>query len=181
MQPTASRMGRDARPPRPCSLRPPAAEDAAAIWRALPEIGELERNSAYAYVLLCTHFAGTAVVAHDGAELAGFVLGYRPPTVPDAVFVWQVGVRPAWRGAGLGQRLLDEVVWRAGEVAAVRELHATVAPDNLASRALFHGFARRRGVACAVRAGFPAALFPAAHADEELLVIGPLPGGGGHA
>ncbi len=48
--------------------RPPGPADAARIWRELPEIGNLERNSAYAYLLLCSHFADTAVLLErDGA------------------------------------------------------------------------------------------------------------------
>lgn len=157
-------------------LRPPQAEDAATIWRLLPEIGDLERNSAYAYLLLCSHFANTGVVAlTGGGDLVGFVLGYRPPTQPESVFVWQVGVAPRGRGQGLAGRMIEDVLARPG-CADARYLCATVDPGNAASLALFHGLARRRGVACTTTSGFPQALFPERHADEDLLRIGPLTG-----
>lgn len=155
------------------TLRAPVVADAAAIWKLLPEVGNLERNSAYAYLLLCSHFAGTSVVAEREQQLAGFVLAYRPPSEPTSLFVWQVGVAPAARGSGLGTRMLDGALAREA-CAGVTHLTATVSPDNEASLALFRGFARRHGVACEIGTGFSASLFPAPHPDEDLLRIGPL-------
>jgi L-2,4-diaminobutyric acid acetyltransferase len=157
------------------TLRPPRASDGAAIWNLLPEIGNLERNSAYAYLLLCSHFSPTGIVAERDGAVAGFVLGYRPPSDPSAMFVWQVGVAPTARGSGLGGRMLDAVL-ASPACADVRYLTATVSPDNAASLALFRGFAKRHGVPCEEGPGYPAALFPISHPDEDLLRIGPLPG-----
>lgn len=156
-------------------LRPARPDDAAAIWRALPDIGNLERNSAYAYLLLCSHFAETSLVAEQGGEVAGFVLGYRPPVQPTAMFVWQVGVAPQARGHGLAGRMLDAVLALPG-CRDVKYLTATVSPDNAASLALFRGFARRHGVPCEEAPCFPGKLFPEPHPDENLLRIGPLAG-----
>lgn len=155
------------------TLRPPRPDDAAVIWRALPAIGNLERNSAYAYLLLCSHFADTGIVAEHDGELAGFVLGYRPPVQPASMFVWQVGVTPSARGHGLAGRMLDAVLARPA-CAEVRYLTATVSPDNEGSLALFRGFARRRKVPCEEAPCFPGKLFPETHPDENLLRIGPL-------
>ncbi|MEZ4368003.1 MAG: hypothetical protein R2939_17245 [Kofleriaceae bacterium] len=57
--------------------------------------------------------------------------------------------------------------------ADARFLTATVAPDNAASQALFRGYARRHELPVAELAGYPASLFPADHAPEPLLRIGP--------
>lgn len=154
--------------------RAPTPEDAARVFALIPSVGELERNTCYAYVLLCTHFAGTAVIAEDEAgALAGFVLGYRPPTDPASVFVWQVGVAPSHRGRGVGGRLLDALLARPACV-DVTSLTATVAPDNVASRALFHGLANRLGTSFVEEPGFPARLFAGPHADERLVRVGPI-------
>lgn len=155
------------------SLRGADVSDGSRIWAAIPKIASLERNSCYAYLLLSSHFASTCVVAEVGDELVGFVAAYRPPSSPLDVFVWQVGVTPSMRGRGVGHSLLAALIERPG----ARDAHyltATVSPDNRPSAALFHGFARSRGVACVTVPGFPSGCFAEPHPDENLLRIGPL-------
>lgn len=156
------------------TLRPPTELDAAPLWNLIAEVGGLERNTCYAYLLLCTHFASSSLVATRDTRLVGFVLGYRPPSHPDSMFVWQVGVHPDARGHGLATRLLEAFA----ELPAHREcrfLEATVGTSNEGSRALFRGFAHRRGLPCEEGPGFGAALFASAnHEDEDLFRIGPL-------
>lgn len=154
-------------------LRSPRASDAAAIWQLVERMGGLELNSGYAYVLLCSHFAETGVIAEQRGQIVGFVLAYLPPTQPDAVFVWQVGVAPELRGQGLAARMLSALVRRPA-AAPARYLTATVTPDNAASLALFRGFAARHDLPFNLGPCFPAALFPGSHADEDLIQIGPL-------
>jgi L-2,4-diaminobutyric acid acetyltransferase len=153
------------------TLRPARVEDGRRIWRLLGEVSGLERNSCYAYLLLCSHFADSCVVAERAGELVGFVLAYRPPNDRAALFVWQIGVAPAARGLGLGRQLLDALV-ALPACRDARFLTATVSPDNGPSLALFRGFARARSVACEEGAGFSAGLFAEPHPDENLLRIG---------
>ncbi|MBS3941543.1 MAG: diaminobutyrate acetyltransferase [Actinobacteria bacterium] len=159
------------------TFRAPAASDAAGLWRLARDSGSLDLNSPYAYLMWCTDFADSAVVAADGDEIAGFVVGHRPPTGPDAAFVWQVAVARSQQGSGLGRRLLLAFLDRPGN----RDAHwltATVTPSNAASLALFRGTAAHLGVACEERERFPVAVFPAEAGDHEpevALRIGPLP------
>jgi L-2,4-diaminobutyric acid acetyltransferase len=155
------------------NLRPATPGDAASLWRLIGRVGGLERNSCYAYVLLCSDFGDTSMVAEQDGQLVGFVLGYRPPRRPEEMFVWQVGVAPELRGAGLAQRLLEALL-AVPACSGVRYLTATVSPDNGASRSLFRGFARRRAVPFEVGPGFAADLFATPHEPEELVRIGPL-------
>lgn len=154
-------------------FRKPRPQDGAAMWRLVKALDGLELNSAYFYVLFAIDFADTGVVAEtkDG-ELAGFIVGHRPPTRPESVFVWQIAVAPWMRRQGLGRRLLDELLARqAGDCSC---LEATVSPDNTASLKLFRALARDRGLDCREQEFMGAALFPNAHAAEHLLRIGPL-------
>lgn len=154
-------------------LRLPRAEDGRRIHALVDADATLESNSAYCYVLLCTHFAAHGIVAERGADLAGFVAAYRPPSDPETVFVWQVGVAPAGRGQGLGKRLLHALVRQPANRDA-RYLTATVDADNQASNKLFAAFAREHDAPLATEPGFPGELFPPGHAAEPLLRIGPL-------
>lgn len=154
------------------TFRKPRPEDGAAMWRLVQEMGGLELNSAYFYILFATDFADTSVVAEtaDG-QLAGFIVGHRPPTRPQAVFVWQVGVAPWMRRQGLAGRLLEALLTSQPE--DVRWLEASVTPDNTASMRLFRALARDRGLECREREYMGAHLFPNSHAAEQLFCIGP--------
>jgi L-2,4-diaminobutyric acid acetyltransferase len=155
-------------------VRPPRAEDAAGVSALVGASGSLDANSPYAYLLLCTDFAGSGAVAEADGEIVGFVLGYRPPERPEAVFVWQVAVREDQRGRGLARALLDDVLARTMPD-GVTHLEATVTPSNGASWALFRGFAKRVGAPCREVAAFSSHLFPDGDHEEEVRIrIGPL-------
>jgi L-2,4-diaminobutyric acid acetyltransferase len=149
-------------------------EDGATLWRLVQDAGTLELNSPYTYVLMSTHFSDTCLLAEsDDGEPLGVVVGYRPPTDPEAVFVWQVAVAPEARGQGLGRRLLEELVARtAGD--GVRYLEATVTPDNEPSRKLFRSFARELDTKCRVEDFMGREVFPGTHEAEDLFRIGPI-------
>lgn len=156
-------------------LRRPTAQDGARVWELVRDSGALDLNSTYLYLLLCSTFSDTTLVAEGEDGLLGFVAAFIPPRQPDTVFVWQVGVSDAARGQGLGRRLLDELV-TAPACANVRAMEATVSPSNKASDALFRSFARARSAAVEVSPGyFDAAAFgDAQHEPEDLYRIAPL-------
>ncbi len=153
------------------SVRP---TDGAALWRLVRATGTLELNSAYFYVLFAADFGATCLVAEgDDGELCGAVIAYHPPTQPETAFVWQVGVRPDCQGHGLGLTLLEQ--WLALPAnRSCRWVTATVAEDNIASRALFLRLARKYNTDCEIRPHFTADLFPVDHPAEPLYRIGPI-------
>lgn len=156
------------------TLRPPGVTDGARAFALVRDAGHLEPNTLYAYLLLCTHFADTCLIAERGGECVGFVAAYRPPTHKNTVFVWQIGVGEAARGQGLASRMLQALVEQPG-CRGVRFVEATVAPSNLASRRLFQSFARANAAHCNVDTGFTAPHFaPHVHEAEALYRIGPL-------
>lgn len=159
----------------PITVRAPRATDGAAMWALVREVGTLDPNSAYLYILLADRFADTCAVAERDGRLVGMLTGFRPPGDLETYFVWQIGVSPQARGEGLAGRMLDEVVARHPEV---RFVEATVSPSNEASLALFHAFARRRRAALQTSHGYGAEVFPTlpgqlGHEPEPLLRIGP--------
>lgn len=133
----------------------------------------LDANSTYAYLLLCRDFAATCALAVTGdGTLAGVVTGYRAPDRTNVLFVWQVAIVPAWRGIGLGGRLLDHLVERPA-LAGVDHLETTIGPGNQASQRLFQAFAQRRACAVVVTPLFDATHLGAQHEPEHLHRIGP--------
>jgi ribosomal protein S18 acetylase RimI-like enzyme len=110
-------------------------------WWGRPILAALPR-------LFLDHFHPTSLVAEDGGELAGFLVGLLPPGQPTEAYVHFVGVAPAARGGGLGARLYREFFARA-TAAGRTSVGAITAPVNEASIA-FHrrlGFAVRGPVA----------------------------------
>lgn len=157
-------------------IRSPRPDDGAPVWRLAHATPELDLNSPYAYLLLCRHHAETSVVAQrdDAPELAGFVLGYRPPGAPDALFVWQVAVADSERGQGLAGAMLGGLVERNP---GIDWLETTVTPTNQASDRLFRSFAARRDAEVTTSLFASADDFPpeaGAHEDEIRYRIGPL-------
>ena len=136
--------------------------------------GALDLNSLYCYLLLCSDFADTSVVACGGSAVLGFVMAYRPPPRRHTVFVWQIGVAAPYRGQRLGNRLLHELI----ALPACRDvfyLEATVTPSNTASRRLFQSFAGDLAVPCQVSPRFAGELFGTGnHEAEEQYRIGPI-------
>jgi L-2,4-diaminobutyric acid acetyltransferase len=158
----------------PWLIRPVDVSDASAIWRLVDQCSTLDKNSCYAYLLLCSDFADTCLAAYAGDELVGFILGYVPPKREDVLFVWQVGVSRSVRGQGLGKELLGELTRRA-VARGTRYLEATVTPGNVASKRLFCSLAASRECEFATFSHFQSHHFASSQHDEELLYrIGPL-------
>lgn len=153
--------------------RKPRIEDAAAVHALIDECKPLDLNSRYAYMLLCTHFAGTCAVAERQGSMVGFVSGYQKPADESVLFVWQVAVSHRVRGQGVGRGMLREMLDRP-EQSGVHYLEATINPSNRPSWALFESFAKKLGASCAAQTLFRKEDFGGQeHEEEKLLRIGP--------
>ena len=111
-------------------------------------------------------------MARVDGEVVGFVIGYRRPTAPDTVVVWQIAVDAGQRGRGTAGALLDSLVGSL-ERHGVRHVETTITPDNDASIALFRSLANRCGAEMSVAGEFEAGEFPDEHEAEVLYRIGP--------
>jgi L-2,4-diaminobutyric acid acetyltransferase len=121
------------------SLRKPAAEDGADIWRLVRACKPLDENSMYCNLVQCDHFRDTCIVAEMDGEIVGWVSGYKLPDDPETLFVWQVAVSETARGTGLGTLMLRGLLSREN-CKGVTRVQTTITRDNGASWALFRKF-----------------------------------------
>lgn len=155
-------------------LRAPTLEDGAAVGMLVREVGTLEANTGYAYLLLSHHFSDTCVVAERDDKLVGCVLAYRLPKDPRVLFIWQIGVAESERGRGLAKKMLHHLARRT-HAEGVEFIEMTIAPSNEASNGLFDSFARQLEVPIHRETGFEAHHFgPVGHEEELLVRIGSL-------
>ena len=157
----------------PLTIATPVATDASAVHALIARCPPLDRNSLYCNLLQCTDFAATCAIAHSDDEVVGFVSGYRPPAMPEVLFIWQVAVHRAARGRRLAQRLITDILARPS-CAGVTMIHTTVTPGNAASRAMFTRLAAALGTDFKVSPRFDHHIhFNAQAESEELFAIGP--------
>jgi len=156
------------------TYRTPSIEDGAEMWKMVDDTAALDANSAYAYVMACRNFAATSVVAEDGDTLAGMVTAYPLPEDGQTLFVWQVNVRDAYQGRGIGASMLRELMQRE-DCQSVRFIETTIEPGNEASEGLFRSIAADLNAAFEKKEIFKDELFPdAEHKVEQLFLIGPI-------
>lgn len=121
-------------------LRPPSANDGAAVFRLIKQCPPLDANSMYCNLLQCTHFSDTSVAAVDtdssSEELLGFISAYLLPERNNTLFIWQVAVSEKARGMGLASNMLQHILDRP-QCAHVKYIETTITDSNQASWALF--------------------------------------------
>jgi L-2,4-diaminobutyric acid acetyltransferase len=155
------------------SYRNPTKEDGAKIWELIKNTSNMDLNSAYSYLMFSHYFGDTCVVAEGKDEIIGFVSAFRPPASPDTIFVWQVAVNEMYRGKGIGNKLLNELLSRDA-CENIHYLEATVSPSNLPSQSLFKGLAKRMNCPCEISDCFTEEMFPEpGHEAEQMYRIGP--------
>lgn len=153
------------------TMRTPSVHDGAQLWSIVRSTTTLDLNSPYCYFLLADHFADTCVIASSAGEPVGAVVGYRKPSDPRTLFVWQVAVADSHRGRGIGRAMLDHLV----ATVAPERVEASVGPSNEASLRMFRSLARAWGGDFASGPWLTPDLFPEpGHEAEDLIRIGPL-------
>lgn len=86
--------------------------------------------------LFFTHFEPWTYVAEREGETVGFLCGFRSQSDSSAAYCHFVGVAPAARGQGIGERLYERLFADA-LAAGCRTVHAVTSPQNRGSVA-FH-------------------------------------------
>ncbi len=129
-------------PAAPALLELPSGTDGVAIHNLIRCSPFLDDNSLYCYLMVCSHFSETSVVARIDGELAGVITAYIPPEQPDTLFVWQVAVAKTAQRRGLARAMLEHILQR-NTLQHINWLETTVTLDNQASRGLFDSLAKR--------------------------------------
>ena len=105
-----------------------------AEWWGLPGTADLGRLLPR---LFFQHFADTSTIVEDTrGELAGFLIGFRSQSQPDAAYIHFVGVRPDLRQSGLARTLYERFFGSMRATGCVR-VDAITGPVNRRSQA-FH-------------------------------------------
>lgn len=154
-------------------LRPPSLTDGLAIHQLIAECPPLDTNSSYCNFLQAGHFAATSVVAEADDQVMGFISGYRIPTAPDTLFVWQVAVSEQARGQGLASKMLLNLLTRPGNE-DINRLHTTITPGNVPSWSLFKALATKLDAPLNSQVWLDHQThFQGQHDSEHLIDIGP--------
>lgn len=154
------------------SLRKPVPDDGLSLHKLVAASPPLDPNSLYCNLLQCSHFADSAIAAEASGQLVGFISGYRLPSSPEVLFLWQVVVAARCRGQGLAGKMLNQLV---KQQVSLRFIETTINPGNQPSWRLFERLAAALNAPLATHTLFECNRhFGGAHADEILVRIGPL-------
>ena len=155
-------------------FRKPELKDGDAIYRLIKSSRPLDLNSRYSYLLLCSHFGETCIVAESDSAIVGFISAYIHPGQADTLFVLQVAVSSKVRNRGIATSILKKLLERPN-LNAVSYIETTVTPSNRPSISFFRSFAEMLGTACIESVYFPEYLFGGnGHEEEILFRIGPI-------
>lgn len=156
------------------TFRPPHPTDGPAIHALIAACPPLDTNSVYCNLLQASHFGECCILAELSGRPVGWISGYRLPTDPQTLFVWQVAIDDTVRGQGLAGRMLSLLLTRP-QLADIRQIQTTITPSNQASWSLFRRFAERAGAGIKNQRLFDSDThFGGAHESEHLVTIGPL-------
>ncbi|WOS66942.1 diaminobutyrate--2-oxoglutarate transaminase [Sinorhizobium fredii] len=156
------------------TFRTPTDNLAADVWDLIALCPQLDRNSLYCELLLCTDFADTCVVAERAGEVVGWLAAYRRPSEPSTLFIWQIAVHPKVRNTGVGKGLIISALNRPS-CESVTHIKATVTLSNRASKLLFAGVARDLCAPIREALCFDRDIhFKGQHESEHTIAIGPV-------
>lgn len=155
------------------TTRIPHIQDAQAIYRLIQSSPPLDLNSEYCYLLLCTHFAHTSVIAELDGKLAGFISAYLLPSDTSVLFIWQVVVNQQFRGHGISQFMFENILLREN-IRPVTSIQTTVSPSNSSSYRMFEKLAAHLNAPLTKEPFITQKLFQNSHEEEPLLKIEPI-------
>lgn len=150
----------------------PSKEFAKDIYNLVKNTKVLDLNSEYLYLLQTTHFKNTCSMFIFEKKVAGFVSAYRIPDFPNKLFIWQVAVDAEFRGKGIAQKLILEILKRE-ENKDIEYINTTVSPSNYASIKVFDKLTSTLQTQITSKSFLEKEDFTNQHEEEVLYEIGP--------
>ena len=96
----------------------------------------MENYPEHVYKIILRFFGDYCFIAEENEQIIGFVMGIVPQSFKGTYFLWDIGVKPSYRGQGIGGRLVREVEKESGRM-GFKRVELTIDPDNLPSQKLF--------------------------------------------
>lgn len=155
------------------STRKPSVNDAKDIFKLIKNSPPLDLNSQYLYLLQTTHFSEYCSVAIYDSKIIGFMSAYTLPKKSDILFVWQIAVDSEFRGMGIANSLLDDILSRDVDK-KINYINSTVSPSNKSSDRFFRKYAQKLQTKIEIEEFFDKSCFDEGHEEEPLYVIGPI-------
>lgn len=123
------------------TIRPVTEADAVLLRQLAVRCPPLDVHTHYTYWVLCHLAQNGCFIAEDDGQPVGFTTSLRDG---DAFFLWQIGILPSHRGAGLASRLISAVSDHARRQ-HVTNLEFSIDPANVPSLTAFTAFAAHNG------------------------------------
>ncbi len=127
------------------TLRPVTEQDAATLRTIAALCPPLDVHTPYTYWVISHFFGDISFLLEQETENGQFPIGYITALeTPKAVFIWQIGLLPEYRGQKLSQLLIGAVYEQAQKLAM--PLCTTIDDDNISSRAAFGSFCAKNSL-----------------------------------
>jgi L-2,4-diaminobutyric acid acetyltransferase len=155
-------------------IRKPEIKDVNFIYDLVSQCIQLDLNSIYSYLLVCTHFSHTSAVVVLNNKIVGFLSAYFIPYKQDTLFIWQIAIDPLMRSNGYASMMIEHIMKREN-LKNIKFIEATVTPSNKASISFFKKIADSYNTKYEIKLLFSQELFASISHEEELLIhIGPI-------
>jgi L-2,4-diaminobutyric acid acetyltransferase len=99
-------------------------------------------HTPFTYWVMVFNYADYIFIAHEGEKPVGFIMAMPSADPAIGLFIWQIGIVPDHRGAGLGGRLIRALLEKH---ASTKRFTITVDPDNIPSFKAFKSAASALG------------------------------------
>lgn len=110
--------------------------DLSTVRKFVAECHPLTLHTAVSYAILFRLFPDLCFVAEEAGSIVGFASALRGNKYHEAVYCWQLGVAPKYRGAGLAARLVQARI-DAARALGCRKIQVGIEPSNAQSLGLW--------------------------------------------